>query len=91
MAQHHWLSQRALNLQTQHIGDEKQFALFLRYQSTNDRGFSKCLNDPPKFRAERRKIENGFESQARKQAEAERRQTSKTRKQELHKWAVLLA
>ncbi|MBV9767743.1 MAG: hypothetical protein JOZ48_23085, partial [Acidobacteriaceae bacterium] len=47
MAQHHWLSRRALSLQDQAIQAEvsdlppaaqhKRFELFLRYQTTNDR------------------------------------------------------
>ncbi len=113
MAQHHWLSQRAQRLQDSVMDDpaltllekERQFALFLRYQTTNDRAFHRSLNDLLKLRAERRKEGIGFESQKQKQAqesrrqaaetrkedEAARRQAAETRKQELHKWSVMLA
>ncbi|MBV9761832.1 MAG: hypothetical protein JO340_14820 [Acidobacteriaceae bacterium] len=105
MAQHYWLSQRAQRLQDIAMADdlplrdtERQFALFLRYQTTNDRAFHKCLNDLLKLRAERRKMEIGFESQERKRneqalknAEESRRQSAENRRQELHKWAVMLA
>ena len=73
MAQHLWLSQRAQNLQTCAINDEKQFALMLRYQTNNDRGFHKCLNDLLKLRAEKRKQEIGFVSQKAKEAEEARK------------------
>ncbi|HEX4807293.1 MAG TPA: hypothetical protein VH325_00055, partial [Bryobacteraceae bacterium] len=43
MAQHYWLAQRALNLQQfcfdESGVDEKRLALYLRYQTTHDRGF----------------------------------------------------
>ncbi len=98
MAQHQWLSQRAIRLQTLAFQDEKpvaaqekQFALFLRYQTTNDRGFHNCINTLLKLRAEKRKAQIGFESQKHKEAGETRRQSNETRKQELHQWAVLLA
>jgi hypothetical protein len=98
MAQALWVSKRALMLQ--HVtfnpelpacDDQKQLALYLRYQTTNERAFHKCLNALLKLRAEKRKQEIGFESQQQKQADQTRREVSETRKQELHKWAVLLA
>src|SRR5581483_7717012 len=67
MAQHHWLVQRAINLQNMTMEDnlsmrdqERQFALFLRYQTTNERAFHRCLNDLLKLRAEKRKQAIGF-------------------------------
>ncbi|MGI8959895.1 MAG: hypothetical protein ACR2IV_09075, partial [Bryobacteraceae bacterium] len=66
-------------------------ALYLRYQTTNERAFHKCLNDLLKLRAETRKQEIGFESQTHKQADHTRREFSENRKQDLHRWAVLLA
>ena len=91
MAQHHWLSQRAINLQNITMEDnipmrdkERQFALYLRYQTTNDRAFHRCLNDLLKLRAEKRRTEIGFESQKQKQA-------GEVRKQERHSWAILHA
>jgi hypothetical protein len=105
MAQALWLSKRAQMLQ--HVtfnheipvcDDPKQLALYLRYQTTNERAFHKCLNDLLKLRAEKRRQEIGFESQerkrneeARKEADQTRRESSENRKQELHKWSVLLA
>ncbi|HEX3685318.1 MAG TPA: hypothetical protein VHU83_22480 [Bryobacteraceae bacterium] len=113
MAQSYWLSKRALYLQDQCCTDEdlsleqqqKQLALFIRYQTTHDRAFHRALNDLLKLRADKRKQEIGFESQQRRLAaesrreaaekrqvdEAARRQRAEDRKQELHKWAVWLA
>ncbi len=98
MAQHHWLSQRALTLQDMTLhGDlpirdqEKRFALFMRYQTTNDRAFHKCLNDLLKLRAEKRRAEIGFESHARKQEEEARKQAVEKRKQDRHPMDLLFA
>jgi len=69
MAQHEWLRQRALHLQNLCfnsdglIDETKQFSLYLRYQTTHERAFHKCLNDLLKLRAEKRKEQIGFESQ----------------------------
>jgi len=84
MAQSFWLSQRAQRFAEESMDDEKRFSLFLRYQTTNDRGFHKCLDQLLKLRAEKRKQEIGFESQKQKEAE-------ETRKQELHEARVRLA
>ncbi len=43
MAQSHWLTQRAINLQTSHIEDPKAFALYLRYQTTHHRAYFRAL------------------------------------------------
>ena len=69
MAQHYWIGQRAQTWAGRYLeaGDEKQFALYLRYQTTNERAFSKALNDLLKLRKERRQAEIGFDSQKRKQ------------------------
>jgi hypothetical protein len=98
MAQHYWLSQRAQRLQDLTMADdlpmkdrERQFALFLRYQTTNDRAFHKCLNDLLKLRAEKRRSEIGFESQRRHDADQSRKAAAEKRKQDLHGFAVLLA
>jgi hypothetical protein len=68
MAQHHWFSQRAVRLQNANIENDKKLALYMRYQSVNDRAFSKCLTDLLKLRAERRTEQIGFESQNQKRA-----------------------
>ena len=77
MAQHFWTAQRAMRLQDMSFGNVDHphaLALYLRYQTTHDRAFHKCLSDLLKLRAERRKAleaekkaEIGFESQKRKQ------------------------
>ena len=76
MAEAHWLANRAQNLQngcfdpqTGQITDTKTFSLYLRYQTTHTRAFHKSLNDLLKIRAERRKEQNGFEAQERREAE----------------------
>jgi low affinity Fe/Cu permease len=97
MAQSYWLRKRALVLQnTCFTGEspdsvnEKELALYIRYQNTHDRAFHRSLNDLLKLRAEKRKQEIGFESQKQKQAEETRRAAVENRKQELHRWNVLL-
>ena len=98
MAQHLWLSQRALTFQDVTLSSraplperKSELALFLRYQTTHDRAFHKALNDLLKLRTEKRKAEIGFESQERKRAEETRRQANENRKRELHKWKALFA
>jgi len=85
MAQHHWLSQRAVSLQNEALSDPQQLTLFLRYQTTHSRAFHKCLNDLLKLRAEKRRVEIGFESQERKRNEESRKQAAEQRKQDAHK------
>ena len=70
MAESHWLAQRAQRIQdhfidphTGIITDEKQFSLYVRYQTTHTRAFHKNLADLLKLRAEKRKTEIGFEAQ----------------------------
>jgi hypothetical protein len=70
---------------------QKQLALFLRYQTTHDRAFHRALNDLLKLRAEKRKQEIGFESQKLKIAAESRRDSAEKRKQELHQLAHMLA
>ena len=112
MAEHHWLVRRAQMLQTAAIeaggtqrGNDNAFALFLRYETTNERAFHKCVDQLLKLRAEKRKarldeaalsrraedLKNGFESQKRKQAEEARKQAEEVRKQEAHQARVRLA
>jgi hypothetical protein len=99
MAQHYWLGKRALYLQDQCCTDEelsldeqqRQLALFLRYQTTNDRAFHRCLADLLKLKAEKRRSEIGFESQRRHAAAECRREAAEKRKQDRHKLDMLLA
>jgi hypothetical protein len=105
MAQHHWLRQRALHLEsccydpaTGQIVDEKQLALLLRYQTTHERGFQKAMNDLLKLRAAKRK-ERLDEAALSKRAEdsrigfesQQRAERDDKRKQERHQWDILLA
>ncbi|HEX3682062.1 MAG TPA: hypothetical protein VHU83_05915 [Bryobacteraceae bacterium] len=88
------------------VKTQKRFALFLRYQTTNDRAFHRCLADLLKLRAEKRRSrldeaalsqraedakKIGFESQQRHEAEQSRKAAAEKRKHELHEFAVLLA
>lgn len=98
MAQHQWLIQRALHLQTlafEKFADaedhQRSLALYLRYQTTNERAFSKCLNDLLKLRSEKRKEQIGFESHQLQQAEHARKHSIENRKLDLHKMDVWLA
>ena len=98
MAQALWLAKRALllqeltfNIELPVCDDEKQLALYIRYQTTHDRAFHKSLNQLSRLRAEKRKAEIGFESQQHKKADQTRREANENRKQELHRFAVLLA
>jgi hypothetical protein len=97
MVQHEWLRARALRFQQFYFtpGDskisEKQFALFIRYETTHERGFFKCLRELQNLRKEARKVEIGFESQKLKQSVEQRAvETLQLRKQvfELQKEVV---
>jgi hypothetical protein len=96
MAQHHWLRNRAALLQGNCFLDDgsiddKRLALYLRYETTHERAFHRCLNDLLKIRAEKRKAEIGFESQKRKQEEHDRKQEQHQMKKDVQKWTVALA
>ena len=95
MAQHHWLTQRALRLQealfAEENFEEKRLALFIRYQTTHERAFHRALNTLLMLRAEKRKAEIGFESQKLKEAAEGRRQSLEQRKQDLHQAELTLA
>jgi hypothetical protein len=73
MAQHRWLLDRANRLQescfnqeTAEIIDQKLFTLYMRYATTHERAFHKCLADLLKLRSTRQKIGIGFESEKRR-------------------------
>jgi hypothetical protein len=72
MAQHHWFAQRAVRLQTEAFSangvNERKLAVYLRYQTTHERAFHKCLSDLLKLRATMAKELIGFESQKQKEA-----------------------
>jgi hypothetical protein len=83
MAESFWMGRRAIQFQTQALEneDDQKLALYLRYQATHERSFQKCLADLLKLKAEKRKVQFGFESQKQKEAEEQRRQ-------EMHKAKV---
>ena len=69
MAQHFWLGQRAIRLQNEAFvagQGVSELSLLLRYQSTNQRAYNRCLADLFKLRTER---QNGFERQKKIDAE----------------------
>jgi hypothetical protein len=73
MSQHRWLFDRASRLQescfdqeTAQITDQKTFSLYLRYATTHERAFHKCLNDLLKLRNHKTNQKNGFESEKRR-------------------------
>ena len=96
MAESHWLANRAQNLQTTcfdqttgQITNEKLFSLYLRYQTTHTRAFHKSLNDLLKLRSERRKEQNGFEAQTRKNEEIRLQNERHEMKKQTHYWEVI--
>ncbi len=97
MAEHYWLKQRAVTLQNNCFITElsprdleKQLALYLRYQTTNDHAFYKSLNQLLSLRAEKRKQQIGFESQKRQEAEELRREADEKRKEKKHEMQIWL-
>jgi hypothetical protein len=97
MAESHWLANRAQTLQntcfdpqTGQITDAALFSLYLRYQTTHTRAFHKCLNDLVKLRSERRKTENGFQAQERKNEELRLQNERHEMKKEHHEWDIHL-
>ena len=70
MAQSEWLRKRAVFLQATCFdytspscqGQEKQLALYLRYQTTHERAFHKALNTLIRLQQDRRKSQSGFVS-----------------------------
>jgi hypothetical protein len=97
MAESHWLANRAQTLQnacldpeTGQIANAPLFTLYLRYQTTHTRAFHKCLNDLLKLRSERRKTENGFEAQKRKNEELRIENERHEMKKEHHEWDIRL-
>src|SRR5256885_16207712 len=96
MAQHHWLRCRAEAFESgcfKEDGtlDDKRLALFMRYRTSHERAFHKCLNELLKLRAEKKKQQIGFESQKRAQEEHTRKQEKHQMAKEHHTWALLLA
>jgi hypothetical protein len=96
MAQHHWLRCRAEFFESKcfdEVGnvDEKRLALFLRYRTSHERAFHKCFAELLKLRAEKRKLEIGFESQKRAKEEHTRKQEQHQMAKKYHEVDLLLA
>ncbi len=95
LAEHEWLSRRAQSfmdqtLTTQGTDDPKALSLWLRYRTTHDRGFHKCLADLLKLRNEKRREQIGFERQKHEEAENTRKQqVAEARARALHAQAAL--
>jgi len=97
MAESHWLASRAQNLQnacfdpaTGQISNASLFSLYLRYQTTHTRSFDKALGTLLKLRSEKRKSENGFEAQNRKNEEIRIKNERHEMKKERHEWDIRL-
>jgi hypothetical protein len=73
MATRQWLRRRAFKLQQQFVApdgtilDQKQFALYNRYENQHERAYNKALADLMRLRALHLREQNGFESQKRKE------------------------
>jgi hypothetical protein len=74
--------------------NSKKIALYMRYQTTNERSYYKARKELQTLRKQKRAEEIGFESQKRKAAQAEaaeaRKQAEEIRKQEAHAARVRL-
>ena len=95
MVEAYYLSSRAIALQSAALlsGDDSRLPLLLRYQTTHERTFSKCLSDLLKLRKERRLEQIGFESQQRRQEAQqakmqaeEKRKADRQREKEFHEY-----
>jgi hypothetical protein len=92
MVQHEWLRARALRLQNLYFTpgegaiSEKRFALFIRYETTHERGFFTCLRELQNLRKEARKTGIGFESQKLKQAAEQRAGETLELKKQVFEW-----
>ena len=91
MAQHFWLSQRALSLQEDCFDADytpaeadKKLSLYLRYQATHERAFRQLSDELRKLRNEKRKAQIGFESQQHRRSQAAFQESNERRKQEMH-------
>jgi hypothetical protein len=72
LATRRWLRRRAMKLQNQFLApdgtitNEKQYALYRRYETQHERAYNKALSDLMRLRALHLREQNGFESQKRK-------------------------
>ena len=94
MVNHDWLRARAMRLQAECLAEglgkaaRQRFALLMRYESMQTRGYHKNANELQKLRKEAKKAEIGFVSQTLKQAAekraAERHQVFQKRSETLN-------
>jgi hypothetical protein len=96
MAQHHWLRNRAEALESGCFRDdgtvnEKGLALYMRYRTSHERAFHKCLTELLKLKAEKKKEQIGFESQKRISEEHTRKQEQHQMAKKYHEVDLLLA
>ena len=75
----------------QSVGVRVDLDVYVRYQAAHDRAYQRAANELAKRRKDRSLAERGSVSQKRAEAAEIRTVAAETRKQELHKWAVLLA
>ncbi|MBV8896544.1 MAG: hypothetical protein JO051_08530 [Acidobacteriaceae bacterium] len=90
-AEHHWIGARALHLQESAMSqtpdgkpDASALNLYMRYQTTHDRAFERCIRQLRAIKNDRRREQIGFESQKRAAAQEYRRDNEELRRQEMH-------
>ncbi len=104
-AEHHWICARAGRLQEAVMPqtradqpDSSALSLYMRYQTTHDRAFQRCIRELRAIRNDRRREQIGFESQKRagaqeyrldnqelrREAQEVRLQEEHLRRQEMH-------
>jgi hypothetical protein len=97
-AEHHWIGARALRLQETVMPqtpeaqpDTSALNLYMRYQTSHDRAFQRCIRELRAIKNDRRREQIGFESQKRAAAqeyrrdnEELRREAQEVRRQEMH-------
>jgi hypothetical protein len=95
MADHEWLRTRALRLQhacifeDSHVRATPQFALYMRYQSTHERGFYKALTELQNLRNIRLNHQIGFVAQKRQQVVEQRAAEIHEMKKQEFEWKKL--
>jgi hypothetical protein len=75
----------------ENIAVRTDIEVYVRYQAANDRAYQRAANALATRRAERRKVENGFVSQKRAEAQELRREKQQTQRDEVHHFKVAAA
>jgi hypothetical protein len=65
--------------------------MYIRYQAAHDRAYARASAELAKRRNERAKVENGFVSQKRAEAQEERREKQQEQRDELHQFKIATA